>query len=159
MDCDNTEIYRGKTMFRFFVYMIMSVLIFSVFGCGRTDLNQPIVSEDIISDIIVDSDVFGNIIDDLLDTPKTDFESLPDCNIGDILMPGESCHDVGTDAVFTVLENGNGKYTSDSGLLFESTDILDTYGSTLNDRSYFFKAIRISGNSWKVEKEDESDFD
>ena len=73
------------------------------------------------------------------------------CNPGDILTIGQSCLDKGTDATFKVLDNKSGSYTSESGLLFESTDVLETLGSTLNGRSYNFKAVRVGDGMWQIE--------
>lgn len=84
-------------------------------------------------------------------TPETE-TNIEFCKVGDILTIGESCKDKGTDATFTVLETRNGSYTSQSGLVFESTDILDARGSTLNNQSYNFKASRLgTSNNWKIE--------
>lgn len=90
-----------------------------------------------------------DIVSDTMNmTPIVD---IPICNTGDILSVGQMCMDEGTDAIFKVLDDGLGSYTSESGLLYESTDILDTTGTTLNDRTYDFKAVRI-GDIWKIEK-------
>ena len=86
-------------------------------------------------------------VDIVSDTMNT----IPICNTGDILSVGQMCMDEGTDATFKVLDDGLGSYTSKSGLLYEATDILDTTGTTLNDRTYDFKAVRI-GDIWKIEK-------
>ena len=44
----------------------------------------------------------------------TDVDELPIstgiCKVGDVLKPGESCTYPGTDAVFSVLDNGNSKW-------------------------------------------------
>jgi len=123
-------------MFRFFVSLI---LLFSVLGCEDNKIAQDTLM-DVISDI-------ENISDEQI-TPSDN--KIPICKVGDILMPGQSCMDSSTDGIFTVLENGNGKYTSASGILFEATDILDTEGSTFNGIEYSFRAGRLTDGTWKI---------
>ncbi|MDE0554987.1 MAG: hypothetical protein OXI24_12260 [Candidatus Poribacteria bacterium] len=81
----------------------------------------------------------------------TPSQKAPICKVGDILTEGQSCTDPNTDALFSVTQKGNGKYTSDTGLLYEATDVLDTIGTTLNGNAYNFKATKQNNGSWKVE--------
>ena len=81
------------------------------------------------------------------------------CQVGAILVSGESCIVEGTDATFTVLENNNGSFTSVSGVLFEDTDEMYINGSTLNGNIYWFSAKRVHEKSWRIEKLDPDDFD
>lgn len=121
-------------MFRFFVCLILMVLFI---GCQE-------MTKEPLMDIISENKMTG----------IQEHQKYPVCQVGDILMPGQSCVDDGTDAMFTVLPDGNGKYTSKSGLLFESTDILDTRTSTLNDQSYDFLARKLEDGTWIIEQED-----
>ena len=112
------------------MYTILPLLLaISLLGCQRTNISQ----------------VVENVSEN---------QRIPFCKVGDILNPGQSCLDKGTDATFTVLDNGNAKYTSKSGLLFEATDVLDATGSTLNDQSYNFIARKRRDGSWIIERED-----
>lgn len=123
-------------MYRFFVCLILA---FSLFGCDDNKMAQ-----DALLDIIAETEMTG------IEEMSTDVKDIPVCQVGDILMPGQSCLDGSTDGMFTVLENGNGKYTSLSGILFESTDILDTEGATLNDQSYSFRSRRLNNGGWEI---------
>ena len=89
------------------------------------------------------------ILDDVID--KQPQQNAPSCKVGDILTFGQRCADPNTDVLFTVTPTGNGKYTSESGLLFEATDVLDTTGSTLNGQPYNFKARKQDDGTWKIE--------
>lgn len=105
----------------------MAILAFSILGCDTPHL----------------------ILDDVID--KQPQQTAPRCKVGDILTFGQRCADPNTDALFSVTLTGNGKYTSDTGLLFEATDVLDTTGSTLNGRAYNFKATKQQDGTWKIE--------
>lgn len=119
------------------IYLTVLLIIFTfAFGCNRPDtpldMAVDVHNEEVLSDNI-DHDV-------------------PFCKVDDILSVGQKCMDKGTDAVFEVLENGLGSYTSESGLLNEATDVLDATGQTLNDMTYNFIARRQEGSgNWKVE--------
>lgn len=117
-------------MFRFFSLFAIAFITLSVIGCDGSKMSQDILSE----------------ISDDTDTQT----QIAVCNVGDILMTGESCSDPKSDAIFTVLENGNSSYTSPSGILFEATDILDTEGASLNDVLYSFRASKLDSGGWQI---------
>ena len=93
----------------------------------------------------------------------TDIVELPTdsrvCKVGDILAPGESCTYPGTDAVFSVLDDGrsqwnipnlpawlaqifNNIYTGESMRVSTNVDGVD----------YHFVAKAVPNNSWKIEE-------
>ena len=92
----------------------------------------------------------------------TDADELPTntgvCKVGDILAPGESCTYPGTDATFSVLDNGQAQWnipdlppllqwinqTSISGSLSIST--------TINGETYHFVAEELSSGSWEIKE-------
>ena len=92
----------------------------------------------------------------------TDINELPTdagvCKVGDILAPGESCTYPGTDATFSVLDNGQAQWnipdlppllawinqTSIGGSLSIST--------TINGETYHFVAEELSSGSWEIKE-------
>jgi len=114
-------------MFTRIIVITFTIVAFATFGCENSNL------------------IFENVVD----TQPT--QTAPSCKIGDTLTKGQSCADPNTDAIFSVLEDGNGKYTSKGGLLFEATDVLDTTGTTFNDKPYNFKATKQNDGTWKIE--------
>ncbi len=137
--------------------------VFTVLGCQNTpDLLRDSISETDTPTTETETDTPTTETE--TDTPTTETEtdtpttettaSINFCKVGDILKPGQSCLDSGTDAKFTVLENGNAQYTSESGLFFESTDVLDARGSMLNDQPYDFLARKRDDGTWIIEQED-----
>ena len=85
------------------------------------------------------------------------------CQVGDILAPGESCTYPGTDATFSVLDNGNAQLDI-PGLpsWFNNVSIGGSLSitTTINDESYHLVATERSGSSWEVkELGDSSDTD
>ena len=69
------------------------------------------------------------------------------CEAGDILAPGESCTYPGTDAEFSVLNNGNGQF-----LFFSSGNSLNIRNTTINGVSYTLVANKLASGSWKIEE-------
>lgn len=112
-------------MLKKFILIGIAIIAFYMQGCNYSNLNVE------------------NVI-----TPP---QKTPICKVGDILIEGQSCTDPNTDALFSVTQKGNGKYTSDTGLLYEATDVLDTIGTTLNGNAYNFKATKQNNGSWKIE--------
>ena len=89
-------------------------------------------------------------ISDVDETPAT----TADCQVGDILAPGESCTYPGTDAVFSVLDNGSSKWSVPN---YPWLDKISIGGSmsvtvTINDAIYHFVAKAIPSNSWVIEE-------
>ena len=85
------------------------------------------------------------------------------CQVGDILAPGESCTYPGTNATFSVLDNGNAQLDI-PGLpsWFNNVSIGGSLSitTTINDESYHLVATERSGSSWEVkELGDSSDTD
>ncbi len=115
---------------------IISIIAF-LHGCDETK-----TSKDMIMDAMNDQDST---------TENTDIQ-IPACKVGDVLSIGQVCMDEGTDAIFSVLDNGIASYTSSSGLLNEATDVLDATGQTLNDQSYNFIARKQDDGHWKIER-------
>ena len=95
-------------------------------------------------------------------TVITDIIELPTdsnvCMVGDILAPGESCTYPGTDAVFSVLDDGKSQWNIPnlpSWLQFLNR--VSVGGSmrismTYNDVDYHFEAKAVSNNSWEIEE-------
>ena len=69
------------------------------------------------------------------------------CEAGDILAPGESCTYPGTDAEFSVLDNGNGQF-----LFFSSGNNLILRNTTINGVSYTLVANKLASGSWEIEE-------
>ena len=105
----------------------------------------------------------GSLTDTITVTVNiTDIDELPTntgvCKVGDILAPGESCTYPGTDATFSVLDNGQAQWnipdlppllqwinqTSISGSLSIST--------TINGETYHFVAEELSSGSWEIKE-------
>ena len=105
----------------------------------------------------------GDLTDTITVTVNiTDIDELPTdagvCKVGDILAPGESCTYPGTDATFSVLDNGQAQWnipdlpawlewinqTSISGSLSIST--------TINGETYHFVAEELSSGSWEIKE-------
>ena len=115
-------------MLKKFIIIGIAIVVFATQGCD----NSKLILENVITD----------------NQPS---ETAPICKVGDTLIQGQSCTDPNTDALFSVTSVGNGKYTSESGLLYEATDVLDTVGTTLNGNAYNFKATKQKNGSWKIE--------
>ncbi len=69
------------------------------------------------------------------------------CEAGDILAPGESCTYPGTDAEFSVLDNGNGQF-----LFFSSGNSITLRNTTINGVSYTLVANKLASGSWEIEE-------
>ena len=69
------------------------------------------------------------------------------CEVGDILAPGESCTYPGTDAEFSVLDNGNGQF-----LFFSSGNSITLRNTTINGVSYTLVASKLASGSWEIEE-------
>ena len=88
----------------------------------------------------------------------TDINELPTttgiCKVGDILAPGESCTYPGTDAVFSVLDNGNSKWNIPNLPWFDKVSIGGSMSITadINDENYHFVAKAVADNSWEIEE-------
>ena len=69
------------------------------------------------------------------------------CEVGDILAPGESCTYPGTDAEFSVLDNGSGRF-----LFFTSGNGITLRNTTINGVSYTLVANKLASGSWEIEE-------
>ena len=118
-------------MYKVFTLLAIVVISVATLGCNQR------MTQDVMMDVMSNMD---NSMDD-----------IPICKVGDTLMPGQKCADQGTDAVFSVLENGLGSYTSETGLLYEATDVLDATGTILNEQTYNFKARKQMDGRWEIE--------
>ena len=86
---------------------------------------------------------------------STSQESESVCQVGDVLAPGESCAYPGTDATFSVLDNGQAQLDiPDLPSWFNNVSIGGSLSitTTINDESYHFVAKEHSGNSWEIEE-------
>ena len=101
----------------------------------------------------------GSLTDTIIVTINvTDIDETPAttavCQVGDVLAPGESCTYPGTDAVFSVLDNGSSKWSVPN---YPWLDKISIGGSmsvtvTINDAIYHFVAKAIPSNSWVIEE-------
>ena len=92
----------------------------------------------------------------------TDINELPTntgiCQVGDILAPGESCTYPGTDATFSVLDNGHARWNIPglpSWLAWANQVSIGgslSFTATINDDSYHFVAEELSGDSWEIKE-------
>ena len=77
------------------------------------------------------------------------------CQVGDILAPGESCTYPGTDATFSVLDNGNAQLDI-PGLpsWFDNVSIGGSLSvtTTINGESYHLVATELSSGSWEIKE-------
>ena len=71
-----------------------------------------------------------------------------DCQAGAVLVPGQSCTYPGTDAKFSVLNNGDGRFLN---LTFTALNFRDT---NINGRSYTLVANKRNDGSWQIEEVD-----
>ena len=69
------------------------------------------------------------------------------CEAGDILAPGENCTYPGTDAEFSVLNNGSGQF-----LFFTSGNSITLRNTTINGVSYTLVASKLASGSWEIEE-------
>ncbi len=74
------------------------------------------------------------------------------CQVGDTLAPGESCTYPGTDATFSVLDNGNARWSIPNFPLSDKTSIGGSlsFTATINGKRYHFVATARAGNSWEI---------
>ena len=92
----------------------------------------------------------------------TDADELPTntgvCKVGDILVPGESCTYPGTDATFSVLDNGQAQWNiPDLPPLLAWINQTSIGGSlnisaTINNQAYHFVAEEVSNDSWEIKE-------
>ena len=92
----------------------------------------------------------------------TDADELPTntgvCKVGDILAPGESCTYPGTDATFSVLDNGQAQWNiPDLPPLLAWINQTSIGGSlsisaTINNQAYHFVAEEVSNDSWEIKE-------
>ena len=82
----------------------------------------------------------GNVTPPPVDLP------VVDCQVGTILAPGQSCTYPGTDAKFSVLNNGDGRFLD---LTFAA---LNFRNATINGQSYTLVANKHNDSSWKIEE-------
>ena len=84
--------------------------------------------------------------------------SIGACEVGDVLAPGESCTYPGTDATFSVLDNGQAQWNiPDLPPLLEWINQTSISGSlsistTINGETYHFVAEELSSGSWEIKE-------
>ena len=82
------------------------------------------------------------------DTTPVEEDTIPSvCKVGDVLVRGESCTYPGTDAEFSVLNNGSGRF-----LFFTSGNSLNIKDTEINGESYTLVAEKLASGSWKIEE-------
>ena len=83
-----------------------------------------------------------------VDVPTVPTVDLPvvDCQVGAILVPGQSCTYPATDAKFTILNNGDGQFLD---LTFTALNFRNT---NIGGRSYTIVANKRSDGSWTIEE-------
>ena len=80
------------------------------------------------------------------------------CQVGDVLAPGESCTYPGTDATFSVLDNGHSQWNIPdlpSWLTWANTVSIGgslSFTATINGESYHFVAEEVANNSWEIKE-------
>ena len=77
-------------------------------------------------------------------SPPVDFPVV-DCQVGAVLMPGQSCTYPGTDIEFSALNNGNGRFLD---LIFTGINLRDTH---INGQLYTLVANKQNDGSWIIE--------
>ena len=92
----------------------------------------------------------------------TDINELPTntgiCQVGDILAPGESCTYPGTDATFSVLDNGSSQWNIPdlpAWLAWANQVSIGgslSFSATINDDNYHFVAEEVSNDSWEIKE-------
>lgn len=68
------------------------------------------------------------------------------CKVGDLLMPGDSCIDPGTNEWFEVLDDGRAKYA------FSTVGTGINLRGIINGKFHDFAAERIEGNTWEIKR-------
>lgn len=68
------------------------------------------------------------------------------CKVGDLLMPGDSCIDPGTNEWFEVLDDGRAKYA------FSTVGTGINLRVNINGKFHDFAAERIEGNTWEIKR-------
>ena len=109
------------------------------------------VSDGTLTDIIA---VIINVTD-VNEAPANEAPAnLGVCNVGDVLAPGESCTYPGTDAVFSVLDNGRSKWDIPNFPWLSQASVGDaiSFSAGINDENYHFVAKAVPGNAWKIEE-------
>ena len=83
-----------------------------------------------------------------VDVPTVPTVDLPvvDCQVGMILAPGQSCNYPGTDAKFSILNNGDGRFLN---LTFASLNFRD---ANINGQAYTLIANKRNDGSWIIEE-------
>ena len=76
-----------------------------------------------------------------------DTTAIGDCQVGDILAPGQGCTYPGTDAEFSVLNNGSGQFLS-----FTGHNTLNLRNTNIDGRSYTIVASKGSNGSWTIQE-------
>ena len=83
----------------------------------------------------------------LLTYGMSDISYAQVCSVGDILSPGESCTYPGTEAEFSVLNDGRGQF-----LFFTSGSNLNISNITINGVVYTLVAKKLTSGSWEIEE-------
>lgn len=76
------------------------------------------------------------------------FAAIPavDCQVGAILVPGQSCTYPGTNVAFSVLNNGDGRF------LFRTTTEFNLINTNIEGQSYTLVANKRGDGSWIIEE-------
>ena len=92
----------------------------------------------------------------------TDINELPTptaiCKVGDVLAPGESCTYPGTEAVFSVLDDGKSQWNIPNLPAWlqwvNQTSVSNSMrvSTTVNGQPYHFVAEELASNSWEIKE-------
>ena len=111
-------------------------------------IDVPFVGEPIVTVPTVDVPIVTVPTVDVIVTVPTVDVPVVDCQVGAILVPGQSCTYPGTDAKFSVLNNGDGRFLN---LTFTALNFRNT---NINGRSYTLVANKRNDGSWQIEEID-----
>ena len=105
--------------------------------------------------IVSDSSLTGTItvtinVTDIDETPAT----TAVCQVGDVLASGESCTYPGTDAVFSVLDNGSSKWNIPNLQWLNKISVGGSisFTATINEENYHFVAEEAPNDSWEIKE-------
>ncbi|MCY3743890.1 MAG: leucine-rich repeat protein [Candidatus Poribacteria bacterium] len=135
--------------------------IISISGQLQTKATLDYETKNAYSVTITVSD--GSLTDTITVTINiTDINEVPTataiCKVGDVLAPGESCTYPGTEAVFSVLDDGNSQWNIPNLPTWlqwvNQTSISNSMrvSTTVNGQPYHFVAEELADNSWQIKE-------
>ena len=136
------------------VFSILGILFSSLFlvGCGGDE-----EADNTVSPVSADDKKEVPPVAEVppepppLPDPPAQQQAVPaddeDCQVGDILAPGESCTYPGTNIEFSVLNNGSGRF-----LFFTAGTGINARNTTINGVLYNFVANKRADGTWVIEE-------